>query len=178
MSVLTELDEFAEALMAQLSVEINEEKEIAQLAKKIKEDRSFAVEFDSVESISQKIFPGLVQKVSSYTGLEVSNDLSIEYLGLDEFKRLKGKKVFTDTARKFVDKLFDAVTKNDLKKISEIIKEDVAKFLVYSTYVKSYISKISTTYGDYLDSKIYLNMFILGDYPKIILYKQLSLIHI
>ncbi len=158
--------------MAQLSVEINEEKEIAQLAKKIKEDRNFAVEFDSVENISQKIFPDLVQKVSSYTGLEVSNDLSIEYLGLDGFKRLKGKKVFTDTARKFVDKLFDAVTKNDLKKISEIIKEDVAKFLVYSTYVKSYISKISTTYGDYLDSKIYLNMFILEDYPKIILYKQ------
>ena len=169
---MSELDEFAEALMAQLSVEINEEKEIAQLAKKIKEDRNFAVEFDSVENISQKIFPDLVQKVSSYTGLEVSNDLSIEYLGLDGFKRLKGKKVFTDTARKFVDKLFDAVTKNDLKKISEIIKEDVAKFLVYSTYVKSYISKISTTYGDYLDSKIYLNMFILGDYPKIILYKQ------
>ena len=169
---MSELDEFAEALMAQLSVEINEEKEIAQLAKKIKEDRNFAVEFDSVENISQKIFPDLVQKVSSYTGLEVSNDLSIEYLGLDGFKRLKGKKVFTDTARKFVDELFDAVTKNDLKKISEIIKEDTAKFLVYSTYVKSYISKISTTYGDYLDSKIYLNMFILGDYPKIILYKQ------
>jgi len=33
---LSELDEFAEALMAQLSVEINEEKEIDQLAKKIK----------------------------------------------------------------------------------------------------------------------------------------------
>ena len=91
MRVLSELDELAEALMAQLSVEINEEKEIAQLAKKIKEDRSFAVEFDSVESISQKIFPGLIQKVSSYTGLEVSNDLSVEYLELDEFKRLKGK---------------------------------------------------------------------------------------
>jgi hypothetical protein len=170
--VLPELDEFAEALMAQLSVEINEEKEIAQLTKKIKEDRNFAVEFDSVENISQKMFPGLVQKVGSYTGLEVSTDLSVEYLGLDEFKKLKGKKVFTDTARKFVDELFAAVTKNDLKKISEIIKEDTAKFLVYSTYVKSYISKISTTYGDYLDSKIYLNMFILGDYPKIILYKQ------
>ena len=35
---MSELDEFAEALMAQLSVEINEEKEIDQLAKKIKED--------------------------------------------------------------------------------------------------------------------------------------------
>jgi len=38
--------------------------------------------------------------------------------------------------------------------------------------VKSYISKISTTYGDYLDSRIYLNRFILDDYPRIILYKQ------
>ena len=170
--MLSELDEFAEALMAQLSVEIDEEIEIKQLAEKIEEDRNFMVEFDSVENISQKIFPDLVQKVYSYTGLEVSNDLSIEYLGLDEFKKLKGKKVFTDTARKFIDELFDAVTKNDLKKISEIIKEDTAKFLVYSTYVKSYISKISTTYGDYFNSKIYLNMFILGDYPKIILYKQ------
>ena len=66
---MPELDEFAEALMAQLSVEINEEKEIAQLAKKIEEDRNFAVEFDSVENISQKIFAGLVQKVGSYTGL-------------------------------------------------------------------------------------------------------------
>ncbi|KFM14993.1 hypothetical protein AAA799O18_00379 [Marine Group I thaumarchaeote SCGC AAA799-O18] len=169
---MSELYEFAEALMAQLSVEIDEEKVISELAKKIKEDRNFTVEFDNVEKISQNIFPILKQKVTSYTGLEVSNDLSIEYLGLDEFKKLKGKKVFTDTGRTFVDKLFDAVTKNDLKKISEIIKEDTAKFLVYSTYVKSYISKLSTTYGDYLDSKIYLNMFILGDYPKIILYKQ------
>ena len=169
---MAELDEFSEALMGQLSVEINEEKEISELAKKIKEDRSFAVEFDSVQNISQKIYPDLIQKVNSYTGLEVSSDLSIEYLGLDEFKKLKGKKVFTNNARTFIDELFYAVTKNDLKKISEIIKKDTAKFLVYSTYVKSYISKISTTYGDYLDSKIYLNMFILGDYPKIILYKQ------
>ena len=169
---MSELDEFAEALMGQLSVEISEEKEISELAKKIKEDRSFTVEFDDVQSISQKMYPDLIQKVSNYTGLEVSSDLSIEYLELDEFKRLKAKKVFTNNARIFVDELFDAVTKNDLKKISEIIKEDTAKFLVYSTYVKSYISKISTTYGDYLDSKIYLNMFILGDYPKIILYKQ------
>ena len=169
---MSEFDEFAEALLAQLSVEINEEKEISKLAEKIKEDRNFTVEFDSVENISHKAFPDLLHKVHAYTGLEVSNDLSVEYLELDEFKRLKGKKVFTDTARKFVDRLFDAVTKNELEKISEIIKEDTTKFLVYSTYVKSYISKISTTYGDYLDSKIYLNMFILGDYPKIILYKQ------
>ena len=169
---MSEFDEFAEALMGQLSVEIDEEKVIAELAKKIKEDRSFTVKFDDIESVSQNLFADLVQTVNEYMGLEVSKDLSIEYLKLDEFKRLKGRKVFTETGREYVDKLFDAVAKNDLKTISELIKENTAKFLVYSTYVKSYISKISTTYGDYLDSKIYLNRFILDDYPRIILYKQ------
>jgi len=88
-------------------------------------------------------------------------------------KRFKGKKVFTTkAARQFVDELFYAVSKNDLEKISDNIKKDTTKFLVYSTYVKSYISKISTTYGDFLDNTIYLNKFVLDNYPKIILYKQ------
>jgi len=169
---MSEFYEFAEALMGQLSVETDEEKVIAELAKKIKEDRSFTVEFDDIESVSKNLFADLTQSVNEYMGLEVSKELSIEYLKLDEFKRLKGKKVFTENGRMYVDKLFDAVAKNDLKTISELIKEDTTKFLVYSTYVKSYISKISTTYGDYLDSKIYLNRFILDDYPRIILYKQ------
>ena len=169
---MSEFDEFAEALMGQLSVEIDEEKVIAEFTKKIKEDRSFTVRFDGIESVSEKLFTDLVQRVNEYMGLEVSKELSIEYLKLDEFKRLKGRKVFTQNAREYVDKLFDAVARNDLKEISELIKENTTKFLVYSTYVKSYISKISTTYGDYLDSKIYLNRFILDDYPKIILYKQ------
>jgi len=117
---MSELDEFAEALMGQLSVEIDEEKVIAELAAKIKEDRNFTVEFDGVESVSQGLFPELVQKVNEYMGLEVSGKLSIEYLKLDEFKRLKGKKVFTENGRIFVDKLFEAVAKNDLKKISEL----------------------------------------------------------
>ena len=153
---MSELDEFAEALMGQLSVEIDEEKVIAELAKKIKEDRSFTVKFDDIENVSQSVFPDLVQKVNEYMGLEVSEKLSIEFLKLDEFKRLKGKKVFTENGRVYVDKLFDAVAKNDLKTISELIEEDIAKFLVYSTYVKSYISKISTTYGDYLLSLIHI----------------------
>ena len=59
-----------------------------------------------------------------------------------------------------------------LKSIAKLIEKDTEKFLVYSTYAKSYISKISTTYGDYLDSCVYLNKFILSNYPKIILYKQ------
>ena len=89
---MSEFDEFAEALMGQLSVEIDEEKVIVELAKKIKEDRSFTVEFDDIESVSRGLFPDLVQKINEYMGLEVSEKLSIEYLKLDEFKRLKGKR--------------------------------------------------------------------------------------
>ena len=170
---MSETDEFAEALLAQLSVEINEEKEIASLSKKIKEDNEFKVEFGDTEEIAQTLFPDLVQRVNDYMGLSVSPDLSIVGLELEELKRFKGKKVFTtNAARQFVDELFYAVSKNDLEKISDNIKKDTTKFLVYSTYVKSYISKISTTYGDFLDNTIYLNKFVLDNYPKIILYKQ------
>jgi hypothetical protein len=52
------------------------------------------------------------------------------------------------------------------------MKKDTAKYLVYSTYAIQYISKLSTTYGDYLDNVIYLNKFILSRYPQIILHKQ------
>jgi len=170
---MSETDEFAEALLAQLSVEINEEKEIASLSKKIKEDNEFKVEFGDTEKIAQTLFPDLAQKVNDYMGLSVSPDLSIVGLELEELKRFKGKKVFTTkAAQQFVDELFYAVSKNDLGKISDNIKKDTTKFLVYSTYVKSYISKISTTYGDFLDKTIYLNKFVLDNYPKIILYKQ------
>ena len=170
---MSETDEFAEALLAQLSVEINEEKEIASLSKKIKEDNEFKVEFGDTEKIAQTLLPGLIQKVNDYMGLSVSPDLSIVGLELEELKRFKGKKVFTTkAAQQFVDELFYAASKNDLEKISDSVKKDTTKFLVYSTYVIQYISKISITYGDFLDNTIYLNKFVLDNYPKIILYKQ------
>lgn len=168
-----ELEEFAEALLDQLSVEINEEREIAELSDKIKEDPSFSVNFEKVENITQKIFPQMAKKVNEFIGIPISSSLKWQFLELGEFKKMKGKKVFSnDEARKFVDELFDAVAKESLEKIVELIKKDTAKFLVFSTYAKAYISKISTTYGDYLDSSIYLNKFILSSYPHIILYKQ------
>jgi len=170
---MSETDEFAEALLAQLSVEINEEKEIASLSKKIKEDNEFKVEFGNTEKIAQTLLPGLIQKVNDYMGSSVSPDLSIIGLELEELKRFKGKKVFTTkAAQQFVDELFYAASKNDLDKISDSVKKDTTKFLVYSTYVIQYISKISITYGDFLDNTIYLNKFVLDNYPKIILYKQ------
>ena len=168
-----EFSEFAEALLDQISVEINEEKEIAQLAEKINTDSDFPNQFIELESFSNSLLPDISKKIESFTGYPIKADLRIEYPDLKDFKLLKGRKVFaTKQSREFVDNLFSAVADLDIKNIAELIEKDTQKFLVYSTYAKSYISKISTTYGDYLDSCVYLNKFILSNYPKIILYKQ------
>ncbi|KAG2473481.1 MAG: hypothetical protein NPMRTH4_1300004 [Nitrosopumilales archaeon] len=170
---MPELDEFAEALIAQMAVEISEEKEIAKLTSKINEDADFTLKFDAIEQISEQLLPELKQKASEFLGIPVSAEIKLQFPELKDFKKLKGKKVFcVDDTREYVDDLFIAVANEDLKKIVELIKQDTAKFLVYSTYAKMYISKISTTYGDYLNDVIYLNKFILSSYPQIILYKQ------
>jgi len=170
---MAELEEFAEALLGQLSVEINEEKEISELTSKINEDASFTVKFDDLETVCKQVFPKLAEKINEFIGISILPVLKLEFLELKEFKKMKGKKVFADEdSRGYVDELFDAVSDENVQKISELIKKDTVKFLVYSTYAKAYISKISTTYGDFLDSTIYLNKFILGSYPQIILYKQ------
>ncbi|MFB5610416.1 MAG: hypothetical protein ACE5R3_07605 [Nitrosopumilaceae archaeon] len=170
---MPELEEFAEALIGQLAVELNEEKEIAGLAEKIAEDNNFTLKFDPIEQIAEKLLPQLRQKASEFLGIPVSNNIKLQFPKLKDFKLLKGKKVFcTDDARNYVDELFNAVADEDLKRIAELIKKDTAKFLVYSTYAKMYISQITTTYGDYLDDIVYLNKFILSSYPQIIVYKQ------
>jgi len=100
-------------------------------------------------------------------------DLKIQYPELEELKNIKGRKVFsTQDSQEFVARLFAALAKQDSSAIVELIKQDTVKFLVYSTYAKAYISKISTTYGDYLDFTIFINNFVLSNYPQIILYKQ------
>ena len=170
---MAEFTEFAEALLDQISVEVNEEKEIAELSEKISEDSEFPNQFTELESFSKDIFTDISKRIEEFTGYTVKPDLRVEYLGLKEFKLLKGRKVFaTKQSRSFVDELFSAVSDLDIISIAELIEKDLEKFLVYSTYAKSYISKISTTYGDYLDSCVYLNKFVLSNYPKIILYKQ------
>ena len=170
---LGEFEEFAEALFGQLSVEIDEEKEIMQLAIKAKEDIAEKVQFKELEVIAKEIFPILKEKVAEFLGEKVPDGLQLKFPELEDLKRLKGDKVFADSeSKEFVTKLFNAVAKEDLKKIAELMNENTAKYLVYSTYAIQYISKITTTYGDYLDSIIYLNKFILSRYPQIILHKQ------
>jgi len=168
-----ETEEFAEALLDQIAVELDEEKEIADLSNKITEDKNFPQKFTNMEDFSTQNLSNMAEKVYDFTDLEVDSNIKIEFPDLKEFKLLKGKKVYaTNQSKQFVDDLFSAVADENIEKISSLIQENTAKFLVYSTYAKSYISKISTTYGDYLDSTVFLNKFILSKYPQIILYKQ------
>ena len=168
-----EFQEFAEALFGQLSVEINEEKEITELALRARDDIAGKVRFKELDEIATEILPDFKKKVEEFLGIKVQEDIALKFPELQELKRIKGDKVFADKeSKEFVSKLFAAVAKEDLKKIAELMQQDTAKYLVYSTYAIQYISKITTTYGDYLDSEIYLNKFILSRYPQIILHKQ------
>jgi len=168
-----ETEEFAEALLDQISVELNEEKEILELSTKISEIPDFPKNFTDMKDFSEENFPIMSQKIHDFTGLDVNSNIRIEYPDLKEFKLLKGKKVYaTNQSSEFVNELFSAVADESVENIANLIQKDTKKFLVYSTYAKSYISKISTTYGDYLNSTVFLNKFILSKYPQIILYKQ------
>jgi hypothetical protein len=170
---LGEFQEFTEALFGQLSVEIDEEKEIIKLASRAKEDINRKVEFKNLEDIATSILSDYKKKVEEFLGVKVPENIELKFPELTELKRLKGEKVFADKeSKEFVTELFNAVAKEDKTKIAELMQEDTAKYLVYSTYAIQYISKITTTYGDYLDSVIYLNKFILSRYPEIILHKQ------
>ena len=171
---MKESEEFAEALMGQLSVEINEESEILNLGTKAMESISGRVQFRKLDDIASEIFPIYVNKVQDFLGVECDAGLRLEYLELDGLKKLKASKVFagSDEAQQFVSNLFAAVAAEDQTAIANMMESDTAKYLVYSTYAIQYISKITTTYGDYLDSVIYLNKFVLSRYPQIILYRQ------
>jgi len=170
---LGEFQEFTEALFGQLSVEIDEEKEIIKLASRAKEDLKGKVEFNSLENIATEIFSTYKNKVEEFLGVKIPENMELKFPELTDLKRLKGEKVFADKeSKEFVTQLFNAVAKEDKTRIAELMQEDTAKYLVYSTYAIQYVSKITTTYGDYLNSIIYLNKFILSRYPEIILHKQ------
>ncbi len=168
-----EFQEFTDALFGQLSVEIDEEKEIIKLASRANEDIGQKVEFKDLEEIATGIFSDYKNKVEEFLGVKIPENIELKFPELTDLKRLKGKKVFADKeSKEFVTELFNAVAKEDKTRIAELMQEDTAKYFVYSTYAIQYISKITTTYGDYLDSVIYLNKFILSRYPEIILHKQ------
>ncbi|MHB8545889.1 MAG: hypothetical protein ACYDAJ_03905 [Nitrosotalea sp.] len=169
---MTEFEEFAYALLDQLSVEINEEKEITN--SKAKSSQAFAskIKFEDIEPICNRLFSDMSKKIAEFTGIQVLQT-RVEFPELVEFKRLKGRKVYpTRESAEFVDELFTAIAHEDVLKIATLAENQTFRYLVYSTYAKGYISQISTTYGDFYESVIYLNKFILSNYPQIILYKQ------
>jgi hypothetical protein len=169
---MSEFEEFAYALLDQLSVELNEEKEI--IDSKARASQAFAskIKFDDIEIISNRLFSDMAKKITEFTGIPVLQT-KVEFPELVEFKRLKGRKVYpTKESAEFVDDLFTAIAHEDVQKIAELAEKQTFRYLVYSTYAKGYISQISTTYGDFYESAIYLNKFILSSYPQIILYKQ------
>ena len=168
-----EFQEFTDALFGQLSVEIDEEKEIIKLASRANDDIGQKVKFDALEGIATEVFSNYKTKVEEFLGVKVPENIDLKFPELTDLKRLKGEKVFADKeSKEFVTELFNSVAKEDKTKIAELMQQDTAKYFVYSTYAIQYISKITTTYGDYLDSTIYLNKFILSRYPEIILHKQ------
>jgi hypothetical protein len=168
-----EFEEFAYSLLDQLSVELNEEREIKESQSKATEAFGSKIGFDDIQVLCDKLFADTSQKIHEFTGIEVSAQTKVEFPDLIEFKRLKGRKVFpTRESTVFVDELFTAIANEKQDEISELAKHDTSKFLVYSTYAKGYISQISTTYGDFYESKIYINRFVLSSYPQIVLYKQ------
>ncbi len=168
---MTEFEEFAYALLDQLSVEINEEKDIVESQKKADEAFGSQIKFEDIQTITEKILSDITDKVSYFTDIKTTKS-DVQFPDLVEFKRLKGRKVYTKESSSFVDELFTAVAHEDVEKITQLAEKETLKYLVYSTYAKAYISQISTTYGDFYESTIYLNKFILSSYPKIILYKQ------
>ncbi|TRZ80732.1 MAG: hypothetical protein D4R90_00925 [Nitrosopumilales archaeon] len=169
---MTEFEEFAYALLDQLSVELNEEKEIADSKAKAEQEFTSNIKFESIETISDRLFADTSKKITEFTGIPVTQ-IKVEFPELVEFKRLKGRKVYpTKESTEFVDELFIAIAHEDVQKIASLAENQTFRFLVYSTYAKGYISQISTTYGDFYESTIYLNKFILSSYPQIILYKQ------
>lgn len=168
-----EFEEFAFALLDQISVEINEEKEIQESLAKATEIFGSKLMFDDIQTVCDKLYSDISNSVHSFTGLSVSSQTKVEFPDLVEFKRLKGRKVYpTKDSAEFVNELFSALAHENVEKIAILAEKQVFRYLVYSTYAKSYISQISTTYGDFYESTIFLNKFILSSYPKIILYKQ------
>lgn len=167
---MDEFEEFALALLDQISVELDEEKTIKESQARASEAFGSAITFEGIESISARLAADSAKKVSQFTGIEVPPSKT-EFPDLAEFKRLKGRKVFPSTkSSPFVDDLFQAIAQEDTAKLA-LLAKTVPQFLVYSTYAKGYISQISTTYGDFYESTIYLNKFVLSSYPKIILHK-------
>ena len=81
---LGEFQEFTDALFGQLSVEIDEEKEIIKLASRANDDIGQKVKFDALEGIATEVFSNYKSKVE-VVDLRTIHPLDEELV----FKRVK-----------------------------------------------------------------------------------------
>ena len=88
-----EFQEFTEALFGQLSVEIDEEKEIIKLASTAKEDLKGKAEFNSLENIATEIFSTYKNKVEEFLQYIKQNKNSIALVGNGDIKEAKGDEI-------------------------------------------------------------------------------------
>ena len=79
---MEEFDEFALALLDQLSVEINEEKDITKSLSNAKQALPTTIKFDDIDVLSKTIFPKLAEKVFQFTGISVPTETKLEFLDL------------------------------------------------------------------------------------------------
>ena len=72
-----ETEEFAEALLDQIAVEINEEKEIEKLSTKISEDSNFPNNFTDMKDFCEQNFSVMSEKIHDFTDLEINPKIKI-----------------------------------------------------------------------------------------------------
>ena len=83
--ILPEFDEFAEALFGQLSVEIEEETEITDLAIRANEDLGKNY-FKDVSEVAKECLPLFKAKINEFLGISVPDDIKMEFPNLQELK--------------------------------------------------------------------------------------------
>ena len=84
LSKLGEFQEFTEALFAQLSVEIDEEREIIKLASRANEDIGQKAEFKNLEDIATNIFSEYKGKVEEFLGIKIPENIELKFPELNE----------------------------------------------------------------------------------------------
>ncbi len=84
-----EFQEFTDALFGQLSVEIDEEKEIIKLASRANDDIGQKVEFKDLEDIATDIFFNYKSKVEEFLGVKVPENIELKFPELTDLKKIK-----------------------------------------------------------------------------------------
>ncbi|MDC0605754.1 hypothetical protein OAO63_03810, partial [Nitrosopumilus sp.] len=74
-----EFQEFTDALFGQLSVEIDEEKEIIKLASRANDDIGQKVKFDALEGIATEVFSNYKTKVEEFLGVKVPENIDLKF---------------------------------------------------------------------------------------------------